>query len=145
MYCNFIITKYNIGDVYWCDLVETIYEYMTINWCKFRLFSTIVKCTIDNEDISILFGEVEGYFPYNKIDENIEEWLHNKYLDRYKIRHYIKFHSGLIDIVLHSSTVLSKVTIIFFSNYKSMTVKHKTQQPRRVLESKIIKHKKRKR
>ena len=35
MYYNITINKHVIGDVYWCDLVETILKYMTINWCKF--------------------------------------------------------------------------------------------------------------
>ena len=43
MYYNIIANKYNIGDVHWCDLVETIHEYMMINLCKFRKFSTVVK------------------------------------------------------------------------------------------------------
>ena len=30
--------------------------------------------------------------------------------------------------------------IKFFSNYKSMTAMHKLQQPKKVLESKILKH-----
>ena len=44
------------------------------------------------------------------------------------------------DIILYSSTIISDVTITFFSNYKSMTAMHKFQQPRKVLESKILKH-----
>ena len=41
---------------------------------------------------------------------------------------------------LDSSSIISNVTITLSSNYKSMTAKHKFQQPRRVLESKLLKH-----
>ena len=43
-------------------------------------------------------------------------------------------------IKLDSSSIISDVTITFFSNYKSMTARHKLQQPRKDLESKILKH-----
>ena len=46
----------------------------------------------------------------------------------------------LKDLNLDSSSIRSKVTITLFSNYKSMTAKHKIQQPRKVLASKILKH-----
>ena len=46
----------------------------------------------------------------------------------------------LNDLKLDSSSIISNVTITLFSNYKSMTAKHKIQQPRKVLESKILKH-----
>ena len=128
MYYNIIVNKHVIGDVYWCDLVETILKYMTINLCKFRNFSTTVECTIDNKDISILIDKIEDYIPFYELDDDEEEWIHLKYLNRYKIRNYILYSCGLFDTVFHSSTVLSDVTITFFSNYKSMTTIHKLQQ-----------------
>ena len=140
MYYNIIFNKHVIGDVYWCDLVETILKYMTINLCKFRKFSTTVECAIDNKAISILIDKIEGYIPFYDLDDDEEEWIHLKYLNRYKIRHYILYRCGLFDTVFRSSTVLSDVTITFFSNYKSMTAKHEIHQPRRILESKLIKH-----
>ena len=140
LYYNIITNKYNIGDVYWCDLVEMIHEYMMINLCKFRKFSTVVKCKIDNKDISILIDKIKGYIPFYKLDDDEEEWIHLKYLNRYKIRYYIHYHCGLFDTVIHSSTVISDVMVTFFSNYKSMTAKHKMRQPRRIFESKLLKH-----
>ena len=46
----------------------------------------------------------------------------------------------LRDIKLDSSSIISNVMITIFSNYKSMTAKHKSCQPRRVLESKLLKN-----
>ena len=140
MYYNIIINKHVIGDVYWSDLVETILKYMTINLRKFRKFAITVECTTDNKDISILIDKIEGYIPFYELDDDEEEWIHLKYLNRYKIRNYILYRCGLFDTVFRSSTVLSDVTITFFSTYKSMTAMHKLQQPRKVLESKILKH-----
>ena len=52
MYYNIVTNKYNIGDVFWSDFVKTIYEYMNENRTKFYTFSILVRCKLDNEDIS---------------------------------------------------------------------------------------------
>ena len=57
-----------------------------------------------------------------------------------KIRDYLFHRATLSDIILQYSTIISDVTITFFSNYKTMTSMHKFQQPRRFLESKILEH-----
>ena len=46
----------------------------------------------------------------------------------------------MFDTVFRSSSIISDVMITFLSNYKSMTAKHKMQQPRRILESKLLKN-----
>ena len=56
-----------------------------------------------------------------------------------KIRDYIFHRTILSDIILYFS-IISIVTITFFSKHKSMTAKHKLQQPRKNLESKFLKH-----
>ena len=139
MYYNIVTNKYNIGDVYWCDFEETIREYIVNNSCKFNFFSTIVKCKINNEDISILVENIDGYVPLYKFDDD-DAWIYYRYCNSKKIRDYIFHRATLSDIILHSSTIISDVMITFFSNYKSMTAKHKFQQPRKVLESKLLKH-----
>ena len=139
MYYNIVTNKYNIGDVYWCDFEETIREYMVNNSCKFNFFSTIVKCKKNNEDISILVDNIDGYVPLYKFDDDDDAWIYYRYCNSKKIRDYIFHRATLSDIILHSSTIISDVMITFFSNYKSMTAIHKLQQPRKVLESKILK------
>ena len=46
----------------------------------------------------------------------------------------------LSGIKLDSSSIINTVTITLFSKYKTMTAKHRFQQPGRVLESKLLKH-----
>ena len=46
----------------------------------------------------------------------------------------------LSDIELDSSSIISNLTITLFSKYKTMTPQHRFHQPRRVLESKLMKH-----
>ena len=138
LYYNIITNKYNIDDVYWCDFEETIRGYMVINYSKFHFFSTVVKWKLNNDDISILVDKMDGYVPLYRFDDS--GWIYYRYCNSKKIRDYIFHRATLSDIILYSSTIISDVTITFFSNYKSMTAMHKLQQPRKVLESKILKH-----
>ena len=46
----------------------------------------------------------------------------------------------LSGIKLDSSSIICNVTITLFSKYKTMFAKHRFQQPRRLLESKFLKH-----
>ena len=57
MYYNIITNKYNIGNVYWSDFEEIIREYMVDIYSKFYFFSTLVKCKVNNIDISILVSK----------------------------------------------------------------------------------------
>ena len=93
---------------------------------------------MNNEDISILVDKIDGYVPLYKFDNG--GWFYYGYCNSKKIRDFIFHRATLSDIILYSSSIISDVTITFFSNYKSVTAMHKFQQPRTVLESKIIKH-----
>ena len=74
MYYNIITNKYYIGYVYWCDFEETIREYMVNISSKFNFFSTIVKCKLYNEDISILVDNIDVYAPLYKFDDE-DAWI----------------------------------------------------------------------
>ena len=41
---------------------------------------------------------------------------------------------------LDSYSIMSNLTKTLFSQYKTITTKHRIQQPRKVLESKLLKH-----
>ena len=138
MYYNIITNKYNIGDVFWSDFEKTIYEYMNENRTKFYTFSILVRCKLDNEDISISVDGNEIDIPLYRFDDC--GWVCYRYCKHKKIRDYIFHRAMLRDNKLDSSSLISNVMITLFSSYKSMTAKHKIQQPRRVLESKLLKH-----
>ena len=46
----------------------------------------------------------------------------------------------LMNIRLDSSSIIRDVIITLFSNFKFMTTKHKLSQPRRILESRLLKY-----
>ena len=138
MYYNIVTNKYNIGNVYWVDFEKTIEEYIKENNNKFYSFSIVVRCKLNDEDIRVSVDNKPGYAPLYKFLDG--KWFFYKYYKCKLIRDYIFHRAMLRDIKLDSSSIISNVTITFFSNYKSMTAKHKLQQPRRVLESKLLKY-----
>ena len=138
MYYNIVTNKYNIGDVFWSDFEKTIYENMNENRTKFYTFTIVVRCKLDNEDISISVDGNEVNVPLYKFDDR--GWVCYRYCKSKKIRDYIFHYAMLRDIKLDSSSLISNVKITLFSNYNSMTAKHRLQQPRRILESKLRKH-----
>ena len=134
MYNNIIINKYIISNVFWSDFEKTIYEYMKKNRDKFSSFTTLVRCKLLNEDISI---SITG-FKIQGLDAS--RGIFYKYCQSEKIRDYIFHRAMLKNIKLDSYSIISNVMITFFSNYDLMSAEHKLQQPRRVLESKLLKN-----
>ena len=133
MYYNIVTNKNNIGDVFWSDFEKTIYEYMKENRAKFYTICIVVRCKLDNDDISISVDGNEVDVPLYRFDDC--GWVCYRYCKSKKIRDYIFHHVMLRDIKLDSSSIISNVMTTLFSNYNSMTAKHKLEQPRRVLES----------
>ena len=119
-------------------LKKTIEEYIKENNTKFYSFSIVVRCKLNDEDICISVDNKPGYAPLYKFDNS--GWICYKYCQSKKIRDYIFHRAMLRDIKLDSTSIISNVTITLFSNYKLMTAKYKLHQPRRVLESKLLKH-----
>ena len=70
MYYNIVTNKYNIGDVFWSDFEKkTIYEYMNENRTKFCTFCIVVRCKLDNEDISISVDGNEEDVPLYRFND----------------------------------------------------------------------------
>ena len=138
MYYNIITNKYNIGDVYWSDIETKIHEYIKDNSTKFDAFTIFLRCKLNTEDINISVDGDKGCVPFYKFEDGT--WLYYIYCESKQIRDYIFHRAMLSGNKLDSSSITSNVIITFFSKYKTMTAKHRFQQPRRVLESKLIKH-----
>ena len=134
---NIITNKYKLEKVYWSDFDEKISGYIRDNYSKFKCFNFFVKCNINNNEIGAsidnLHKPVYGY-------DHPESINFIRYNSK-KIRDKIFYYSLVLDNKsLHPSSIIDKITITFYSHYSSMTAKHLLSQPRRVLESKFLKH-----
>ena len=138
MYYNIVTNIYNNGDVYWTDIETTIQEYIKDNSTKIYAFTILVRCKLNNEDINFSVDGDKGCVPLYKFEDGT--WFYYNYFKSKQIRDYIFHRAMLSSIKLDSFSIISNVTITFFSKYKTKTGKHRFEQPRRVLESKLLKH-----
>ena len=138
-YYNIITKKYNIGDVYWSDIETIIHEYIKDNSTKLDSFTILFRCKLKNDYINISLDCDKVSVPLYKF-EKYGSWVHYTYFKSKQIRDYILHRAMLSGIKLDSSSIITNASLTLFSEYKSMIVKHRFEQPRRVLESKLIKH-----
>ena len=135
---NFVINKYHIGDVLWKDFENIIRDYINEYNSKFNSFSILVKFQLNNENMSISVDNIEEEIPLYKF-KNIG-WVYYKYRQSKKIRDYVFHNAKLKNINLESTSIINNVMISIFSKYKTMKRNYLLQQPRLILESKILKN-----
>ena len=134
---SYVREKHTIGDVDWKDFYKVIREYVNNNRLKFPIFKTLVKC--------ILFG-TNLMIWYDKSKKRI-----NRYGFSDKVFHYIypvceeilnRIQRGALmkEEGLSLETVIKDISITFYSYYHILTMRHRLEQPRRILESKLLKH-----
>ena len=133
-----VTNNYNNGDVFRSDFEKTIYKQLKENRTEFYAFFVVVKCKLDNDDIYISVEGDEVGVPSYRFDDC--GWVCYRYCKSKKIRDYIFHRAVLRDIKLDSSSIVSNITITIFSKYKTMTAKHRLQQPRTILETRFLKH-----
>ena len=124
------------------DIETIIHEYIKDNSTKFDSFTNLFRCKLNNDYINIsLDGDKVSVPLYNF--EKYGSWVHFTYCKSKQIRDYILHRAMLSGIKLDSSSIITNASLTLFSEYKSMTVKHRFEQPRRALESNKTYEKKR--
>ena len=61
MYKNIVINKYNIGDVYFSNFENVIQKYINDYNKKFNLFTILIRCKFDQENIFISINNKTNY------------------------------------------------------------------------------------
>ena len=137
-YNNIVINKYFIGDVLWIDFENIIRDYLNIYNNKFNSFSILVKFQLNNEYMSITVDNIDGEVPLYKFKNS--GWVYYKYCQSKKIKDLL-FHNAIIkNIKLESTSIINNVILTIFSKYETIKRYHLLNQPRSILESKILKH-----
>ena len=142
---NFVTNIYNYNDIVWDDVENILHKNIISHKNKFNEFVIYVLCKINknvklnvykssselhallpiflhqykNYDVGSLYIQVAG----KMICETIFENLTSKY-----------------DINCNPDMKIRSLRIKFVSRYNNMSFRYQLEQPRRVLESKLIKH-----
>ena len=134
---SYVKDEHIVGNVFWKDFYRVICDYVDINRKKFPIFKTVVRCKLLNKDFTICYDKTKkGWIRYGFGDaifhdlcpvcEEIPDRLHR--------------YAMISNQKLSLDTVLKNVSITFFSYCYIMTPRHRLEQPRRLLESKLLKH-----
>ena len=88
--------------------------------------------------MSISIDNIEGEIPLSKFKNS--GWIYYKFCQSKKVRDFV-FHNAILkNIKLASSSIINNVILKIFSKYKTIKRNHLLNQPRPILESKILKH-----
>ena len=137
-YYNFVINKYNIGDVFWSDFENIIHDYIKDCDNKLYSFTILVKCKLNDENINISVDNIEGIvflYRFKDIGSVFYEYCQSK-----KVRDYVYHFAKIKNINLNSSSIINNLAITSYSKYKTMTPRHRLTQPKSVLELKLLKN-----
>ena len=134
---SYIREKHTIGNVYLKDFYRVIRKYVDNNGLKFPIFKTLVKCELFGETLVICYDKTKK----RVIDYCFgDEAFHRLYCVCEEILNRICHHVLIRGEELSLDTVIKNISITIHSYYHVMTPRHRLQQPKKVLESKLLKH-----
>ena len=93
---------------------------------------------MNNENKSISVDNINGEIPLYKF-KNIG-LIYYKFCQSKKVRDFVYHTAILKNIKLDPASIINNIIITIFSKYKTMKRYHLLNQPRSVLESKLLKH-----
>ena len=142
---NYVTNNYNYNDIIWDDVENIIHDNIIIHKNKFNKFKTCVSCKIEDDveinvnknasDMSVVlpifFAEYKVYdkgtlyiqIAGKMICKTISENLRSKY-----------------GINCTPDLKIRNLRLKLISRYDNMTFRYQPEQPRRILESKMVKH-----
>ena len=88
--------------------------------------------------MNITVDKIYGEAPLYKFKNS--GWIYCKFCQSKKVRDYVFHNATLKNIKLESSSIINNVILKIFSEYKTIKRNHLLNQPRSILESKILKH-----
>ena len=133
MYYNIVINKYDTGEVYFSNFENVIQKYINDYNKKFNLFSILIRCKFDQENIFISINNKTNYVFLYKFKDIGPIFINIVRVKKREIIFIIFFFKKIYN------SIINDLTITIFSESKNMTSKHRFHQPRSVLESEILK------
>ena len=134
---SYIREKHTIGNVYWKDFYRVIREYVDTNRLKFPIFKTLVKCDLFGENLVIWYDKTKKRLIKYGFGDEVFHYLYpvcEEILNR--IRRCVLIRGEKLSL----ETIIKNISITFYSYYYIMVPRYILEQPRKVLESKLLKH-----
>ena len=134
---SYVRDEHIVGDIYWKDFYRVIRNYVDINRKKFPIFKTVVRCKLFNKDLVICYDKTKKRLIRYGFGDVV---FHDLYPVCEEILHRLHRRVLICGKELSLDTVIKNMSITFFLYFYIMTPRHRLQQPRRVLESRLLKH-----
>ena len=133
---SYVREKHTIGNVYWKDFYRVIRESVDTNTLKFPISKALIECELFGENLVICSDETKKRVINYGFGDEV---FHHLYCVCEEILNRICRHVLIKGEELSLETVIKNISITFYSFYYVMTPRHRLQQPRKVLESKLLK------
>ena len=134
---SYVRDEHIVGDINWKDFFRVIHNYVDINRKTFPIFKTVVRCKLFNKDLVICYDKTKKRLIRYGFGDGV---FHDLYPVCEEILHRLHRRVLISGKELSLDTVIKNMSITFFSYFYIMTPRHRLQQPRRVLESRLLKH-----
>ena len=144
---NYVTNIYKYNDIVWGDVEKILHENIISNSNKFDEFKIYVSYKIDDDvEIKVYKSQSDLRLSLPTFNEpfkskNIKMGTVYVHIAGEMICNDIRGNlSSKYDINCTPDTEIRNLTIKFVSRYRNMTFRHQLQQPRSMLETKMVKH-----
>ena len=142
---NYVTNIYNYSDIIWSDVENILRDNIIIHKNKFNEVGIYVLCKINNNvKINVYKSsfELHALLPiclpeYKFYDVGT---LYIQIVDKMICETICKNLRSKYDINCNPDMKIRNLRIKFVSRYNNMTFRYQLEQPRRILESKMVKH-----
>ena len=135
---SYVREKHAVGDIYWRDFEEIIRHFVNANRFKFPVFKILIECELYSENINFHSDEHEMKVMLYEFDNGGKVFY--SFCVSKKIQDSIYHRAMLVGNEIFPESIIKTLSITFYSYYYIMTPKYRLQQPRRLLESNLLKH-----
>ena len=136
---NFVTNIYNYNNIVWDDVENILHENIINHNNKFNEFKTYVSCKINDDlEIKVYKNNSDMNFVISTFNEKEKLYVH--IAGEMICNDIRKSLSSKYNINCTPDMEIRNLTIKFVSRYSNMTFRHQLQQPRSMLETKMVKH-----
>ena len=134
---SYVKQKHTLGDVFWKDFEKILRDYVDDNRLKFPIFKTLIECELYDENIMFCSDQTRKRVRLISFGDTA---FHHIFRVGEEIRSCKCRRAAIMGKELFPETIIKNLSITFYSYYYYMTPRYRLQQPRRILESKLLKH-----
>ena len=142
---NYVTNIYNYSDIIWSDVENILSDNIIFHKNKFNEFGIYVLCKINNNvKINVYKNsfELHALLPICLLEYKFHDvgTLYFQIADKMICETICKNLRSKYDINCNPDMKIRNLRIKFVSRYNNMTFSYQLEQPRRILESKMVKN-----